>query len=411
MNRFRFNHRTIWMPVGLLAVALGSVSIADAAKSRQAKAPEAFLEPITPLDAAGELDQAQLINPRELIEPSSNAGQGEVVQERYPNGKVKVERQVTLDADGNYVNHGSWRMWNTSEHVIAEGHYDMGRRVGTWTRWFGRGEAPILGQFPFNRFKPPLVSVATFSDDKLDGEWLIVDAEQKKCLQISFSEGKRHGPVISWLPNGKTYQQAAYNYGVPVGDFFEADKNGELKLTGTYIDGRRLVTMTTYHDQKTQKQKKTEELYLAATTVEKTPDEFWNLQFADYTTVGDGMRHGPSKAWYENGSQRHEGLYDMGKKSGTFTFWHANGQVAVTGDYQSDLPHGLWVYWHEMGQKAAIGKYQEGVLLGKWRWWDDNGRLARSTVYDGSERVATDPGEVLELARVPGDASTGTITR
>jgi antitoxin component YwqK of YwqJK toxin-antitoxin module len=397
--------RITWMPALLLAFGLMWVSPAAAAKPQSANEPDFALEPITPLD------EAELINPHELLESAAAQGEVEVVRERYPNGKVHVERQVTLDADGNYVNHGSWRMYNTTEQVIAEGNYDLGKRVGTWTRWFGRGDAPVLGQYPFNRFKPPFVSTSTFSDDQLDGEWLIVDADQRKCVQISFSDGKRHGPVISWLPNGNTYQQAAYNMGVPVGDFFEVDKKGELELKGTYIEGRRLVTMSTHYDQSRQKQLKTEELYLAATTVEKTADDFWTLRFAEYATEGEGMRHGPSKSWYENGTQKHEGFYELGKKSGNFTFWHPNGQVSVTGEFRDNAPHGLWVWWHEMGQKAAIGKYQEGMLVGKWRWWNDEGRLAKSTVYDGSERVTTDPSQVLELARVPEDAGTGTFTR
>lgn len=405
MRACQHYRHALWTLLCLIAAGLGATSSAWAVKPLESGDLEADLEAITPLD------EAQLINPRELIEAATTAGQVEVVRERYPNGKVHIERQVTLDAQGNYVNHGSWKMFNNSEQVIAEGHYDMGKRVGTWTRWYGRGDAPVLGQYPFNRFKPPFVSVATFSDDKLDGEWLVADADQRKCLQISYAEGKRHGPVISWLPNGKTFQQAAYNHGVPVGDFFEIDKKGELELKGTYVDGRRLVTMSTYYDERRQKQQKTEELYLAPTTVETTPDDFWNLRFAEYTTQGEGMRHGPSKAWYENGTQQHEGLYELGKKSGTFTFWHPNGQVSATGDYRNDVPTGLWVWWHEMGQKAAIGKYDDGVLLGKWRWWNENGRLARSTVFDGSDRVATDPGDVLELAHAPEGTGSGTTTR
>jgi antitoxin component YwqK of YwqJK toxin-antitoxin module len=405
MNRRRLERCTYWTPICLVAVGLFTASVAWAAKPPQVRDFAAELEPITPLE------EAELFNPRERIEISATPGQVEVVRERYADGKVKIERQVTLDAEGNYVNHGVWKMFNTSEHVIAEGHYDMGQRVGTWTRWFNRGDAPILGQNPFNRFKPPFVSVATFSDDQLDGEWSIIDADQRKCVQMSLSGGRRHGPVITWLPNGKVFQQAAYNESVPVGDFFEANKKGELDLQATYVDGRRLVTMTTHYDQGRQKQKKTEELYLAATTVEKTPDDFWNLRFAEYATEGEGMRHGPSKAWYQNGAQQHEGFYELGKKSGTFTFWHPNGQVSATGEYQDDVPGGLWVWWHETGQKAAIGKYQGGVLIGKWRWWNEAGRLAKATVYDGSERVATDPGEVLELARIPQDADAPTIRR
>ena len=36
----------------------------------------------------------------------------EVIRERYPNRSVKIEREVTQDAEGNYVNHGSWKMWD-----------------------------------------------------------------------------------------------------------------------------------------------------------------------------------------------------------------------------------------------------------------------------------------------------------
>ena len=77
----------------------------------------------------------------------------------------------------------------------------------------------------------------------MDGEWLVVDAENNKMMQISLSGGKRNGLMITFLPNGKTYHQASYDNGVPVGDVLEADsKTGELKRIATYIDGRRIVT-------------------------------------------------------------------------------------------------------------------------------------------------------------------------
>src|SRR5262245_59309468 len=64
----------------------------------------------------------------------------EVVRERYPDGKVKIERDVTVDADGNYVNHGAWRMWDDSGRLVAEGQFAMGRRSGQWSRSWSRGE-------------------------------------------------------------------------------------------------------------------------------------------------------------------------------------------------------------------------------------------------------------------------------
>ena len=41
-----------------------------------------------------------------------DAGKVELVTERYPNGKVKIEREVGQDAAGNYINQGSYKIYN-----------------------------------------------------------------------------------------------------------------------------------------------------------------------------------------------------------------------------------------------------------------------------------------------------------
>src|SRR5712675_235955 len=84
-----------------------------------------------------------------LIQPAGVSGAPETIRERYDDGKVRIERLVTLDDDGNYVNHGEWKMLSRAGDVIAEGHYDMGKRIGTWTRWNGRQDVPELSEFPF----------------------------------------------------------------------------------------------------------------------------------------------------------------------------------------------------------------------------------------------------------------------
>lgn len=339
--------------------------------------------------------------------PIKSYDEVEVIRERYPDGKVKIERQVSLDADGNYVNHGPWKLYAPSGTVVAEGQFDMGQRVGSWTRWLGREDAKLFSQFPFKQFKPPYASHATFTSGVVDGEWLVVDADNHKMLQISFSGGKRHGLMLTYLPNGKTYQQASYDNGVPVGDVLEADsKSGELKRVSTYIEGRRIITKTAHFNKgkrtrKGELPKKSEEMYLAATTVEKAPDNFWSVTLATYEPQGQDLLHGPSKVWFENGKLQVEGFYERGKRSGTFTYWYANGQVAATGEFTNDLPNDVWVWWHENGQKAAVGKYREGALVADWRWWSNDGKLAQQRTYDGTEATARTPQDVLELGRAP----------
>lgn len=340
----------------------------------------------------------------------------EVIRERYPDGKVRIERQVALDANGNYVNHGPWKQFSPSEVVVAEGQYDMGKRVGNWTRWLGKNDSKIFGQAPFNRFKPPFASQVTFTDGLMDGEWLVVDSDNKKMLQVSLSGGKRNGMVITYMPNGKPHRQASFDHGVPVGDVLEADaKSGELKRVATYIDGRRIATKTTHFERnnrnrnhKAEEMKKSEEMFLAATTVQKTADNFWNVTLAEYESQGKDLRHGPSKLWFESGKRQVEGYYQQDKRNGTFTYWYANGQVAATGEFVEDKPNDVWVWWHENGQKAAVGKYDDGKLVDDWRWWSEDGKLALEKTYNGTEKTASTPKDVLELGRSPSDKSVAT---
>jgi antitoxin component YwqK of YwqJK toxin-antitoxin module len=310
----------------------------------------------------------------------------ETFTERYPNGKVRIQREVALDAEGNYVNHGSWVMWSPEGEVAAEGQYEMGQRIGTWTRWLNHNNSPLLQQAPFNRFKSPFLSQVTFVDGQMNGEWIISDTDQKKCCQTSIKMGKRHGLKITWLSNGKMLRQESFEDGVPVGDVLQLNpETGEPKRVATYLKGRRIVTKTSNFRRGNQKQSK--EMFLAPTTVVKTSDNFWNMQFAKYGDEGDSLRHGLSQHWHPNGQLVLSGQYDHDKRIGNFTYWYANGHKASEGAFRDDNLHGTWVWWHENGQKSAIGQYRDGAYIGQWRWWAEDGKLTKQRVYDGKHKA------------------------
>jgi antitoxin component YwqK of YwqJK toxin-antitoxin module len=385
--------RRIAVGCGALAIALAIHLPALAQQRAQLQMPESF--PNSSTNGSQDLARYQSIG---------GAGEVEIVRERYPDGKVRIERQVTQDEQGNYVNHGAWKMLTTQGEVSAEGQYNMGQRVGLWVRWHGRNDAPIFNEFPFNRFEAPFRSQANFTDGQLDGDWLITDANDRKVMQIALKNGQRHGPAVTWLATGKTFRQATYDQSVPVGDVLEADsKTGELKRAESYVDGRKVITRTAYHNGNRQK-KKSESLYLAATTIQQSPDEYWNFRLAKYVTEGKDLKHGPSKAWFANGRQQFDGSYQFGQRSGTFTYWHENGQVAATGEYKEDRPEGIWVWWHPNGQKSAIGKYEEGALIGEWRWWSEDGKLTKQHEYDGSESITSQDEETFDIGSRPDEA-------
>jgi antitoxin component YwqK of YwqJK toxin-antitoxin module len=329
------------------------------------------------------------------------AGEVELVRERYADGKVRIERQVTLNNEGNYVNHGTWKMYAPSGDVAAEGQYTFGQRTGMWTRWSTRKDSAVFNEAPFNHFKAPFMSQASFTDGKLDGDWIITDSNDKKVMAISFKSGQRYGQATTWTPAGKVLRQVTYQEGIPVGDLLEINpKTGEVARTATYQDGRKIVTKTEYFYGQQKKQKQSETVYLAAKTTEQSSDDFWTTQLAKYTSEGSDLKNGTAKTWYANGKPESDGTYDMGKKTGTFTFWHENGQVASTGEYKNDLAEGTWTWWHDNGQKSAIGKYTSGNLIGEWRWWDDAGKLTKQQTYTGTESAQTAPTPMEEKVDV-----------
>lgn len=397
MDRRQISHQTALGCVALTIVLGGLSHVARADQPARLYMPESFPDALLSDASEGAADDLQT--------GAGAAGEVEIVRERYPDGKTKIERQVTLDANGNYVNHGPWKMFTPSGDVVAEGHFNMGQRVGLWTRWHARNDSPVFGESQWKQFKAPFMSQANFSDGVMDGEWIVTDANERKCMQISLKAGQRHGMAVTWLPNGKIAGQATYDQGVPVGDVLEANsRTGELARAASYVDGRKIITNTTYYSGT--KQKKTETMYLAATTVEQSPDEFWGFRLAKYASQGEDLRHGASKAWYADGKPQQEGFYDYNKRAGTFTYWYENGQVAATGEYKDDRAEGIWVWWHANGQKSAIGKYQDGALIGDWRWWNDEGKLTKQQVYDGTEPISSQSEATLDLGQVLSDGDT-----
>jgi antitoxin component YwqK of YwqJK toxin-antitoxin module len=308
----------------------------------------------------------------------SNAARRETIRERFPDGRLRIEREVTTDAAGNYVNHGRWRMWNTDGELVAEGSYDMGRRTGRWMRCFERDEVPLLSTAPFDQFESPFSAEANFDADQLHGEWIIVDARDRKCSRVALKYGKRNGPAVLWLPDGTVYREAAFRNGAPDGELRQRSTDGKLQTVATYVGGQQLANKVTHFPETLIRQ--SEVSCLVATISEVAADDFWQLRFAEYGVRNEPLRHGSWKCWYANGQQQAEGYFQYDREMGPFTWWHAHGQEAVKGRFVDGRPDGVWTWWHTNGQKAAEGEYRNGRQVGAWKQWAEDGRLVQNMI-------------------------------
>jgi antitoxin component YwqK of YwqJK toxin-antitoxin module len=125
----------------------------------------------------------------------------------------------------------------------------------------------------------------------------------------------------------------------------------------------------------------------------------------------DGVRHGPSLAyfadgkprftggyaddqpdghwiwWRENGRKQSEGDLRAGKLVGAYRLWHDNGQLYVSDTYVDGKPEGEATRYHANGQRAAHGALHDGRKDGLWTFWYPNGVRAREGRYDRGRKI------------------------
>ena len=320
---------------------------------------------------------------------------------------MKVERHVTQDAQGNYVNHGPWKMRDERGRLVAQGDYDLGRRTGTWVRWYrDPAESDLFTKLPYEQFLGPFISQATFKDGQLDGWWIIYDNQMRKISQWTFTAGKRHGASIWWYTNGRKMREAQFRDGEMDGYYMEWAPDGTERVKESYQSGRKLAEkITRYPGGK----KKSQGMYLFARDVEQSPDDWWNCKLLLTNATGKDEQHGPLTIWHPNGNLAFEGEYDHDVQVGPFTWWHANAQQALSGHYDQGKQQGAWTWWHENGQKSIQGHYVHGTPAGRWVWWQEGGQVAQSADLSNSEGLVIDAPRALDPAAPHEHADLATV--
>ncbi len=337
---------------------------------------------------ANEADDDGSSNGGQISQGTSDAPTSEVIKERFPNGSVKIQREVTQDAQGNYVNHGAWKMWDAQGHVMAQGEYQHGERNGTWIRWYKSvTEADLLQKAPYQQFVGPFISTATFKNGQLDGAWTIYDSKKHRISHWEFTNGKRNGTSTWWSPSGHKSREIQFRDGDMDGQFVEWSPEGKPTLNQTYQAGRKLARKESHHAGGA---KKSEGTYLFAKEIEQTPDDWWNLKAMTLTKTGKDEKHGPWQSFHANGQKQIEGTYEHDLQVGKFNWWHANGQKALEGSFEQGKQDGDWTWWYPSGQKSIHGEYAHGNPTGRWTWWKEDGKVAQSADLSHSDGVVID---------------------
>jgi antitoxin component YwqK of YwqJK toxin-antitoxin module len=319
----------------------------------------------------------------------AEAPQTEMVQERYPNGSLHIAREVTQDGQGNFINHGSWKEWSLAGELIGDGQFKRGVRDGVWRRVLTVKDSPLFQTVPYNQYTGPFVSEATLENGRLQGTWIITDAQGRKISEILFNAGVRHGTASWYHSNGRKMQQISFREGETVEEILTWRPDGSLAAKEEFLEGRKLETKTENY---AQNKRKSQGGFLSPRMVVTKEDDWWNCRLATFTAEGKPDRHGAWTAWHPNGQVQVEGLFKFGKPEGEFTWYYSNGQKSAEGSYRNGERHGVWNWWHDNGLKSSSGEFADGKPAGKWTWWNPDGKVAQKADFaDGVPVQALEP--------------------
>jgi hypothetical protein len=106
--------------------------------------------------------------------------------------------------------------------------------------------------------------------------------------------------------------------------------------------------------------------------------------------IADSLRDGYHV--YKDGADRPlmEGRLQAGRREGVWTSYLPNGRVQSRNVYENGVQHGITTVFHENGVLYYSGTQRKGKPFGEWKFYDDKGNLAKIAVYDTSGAIVPD---------------------
>ena len=132
--------------------------------------------------------------------PAPVAGPGEQVQtieEYWPNGELRLSKQVLKAPDGALVNHGGYTRWHDNGQKEYESTYVEGKLEGVETTWHKNGQ---------------------------------------KWVEAHYIAGQKHGPRYIWNESGTKVKEEHYVNGKPHGTWTSWNSSGRIRSQQTFAE-------------------------------------------------------------------------------------------------------------------------------------------------------------------------------
>src|SRR5687768_12566236 len=233
----------LWRSQGIVAIVAAALMFFVAQAAAQSRPGSQKPVVVPPYDGPPiYLDEPEVVAKptivrREMVPP-----------EKYPDGKVRVERQVAYYSDNHVEADGMYREFYPNGQLFVEGQYQRGRQHGEWTFYFDNGKINRKATYnngqpdgAWDVFRPDgtLSAKRSFKNGIRDGEWITYDETGKKPLREEhYVNNKADGVWKVWFPSGKLKQQAGFKEGMRHGTTNEWNESGEKVIEINYADNK-----------------------------------------------------------------------------------------------------------------------------------------------------------------------------
>ena len=327
-------------------------------------------------DASGNLSWST-----EARQPRSTAKEKSVLKDSTSTASIPsvkpsaAKRAAVPDPASDFFHQGHFIHRNSLGEPAAEGEYRQGKRIGRWVRWYRQGEGDMFSGPFYDEFQRPFVAEVEFVDGVMTGLWTVSDSKGRKIGQWELDEDMQpHGKAVWYYANGNKMREVDYDSGLVHGKLQQWEKDGQLRITETYREGRQLTTKSeTYPSGR----KQAEGAYMMAGQINRCACDWWSGTVTT-TKEAEHLQDDKDGLWtwyYEDGRPQMQGVYASGIASGKFTWWYRTGQRQIEGSYIDGKQHGRWDWWYIAGMKQRRGQYSHGDPTGRWTSYNEDGGL------------------------------------
>jgi len=192
-------------------------------------------------------------------------------------------------------------------------------------------------------------------------------------------EGRKTGHWREEYPNGKTFYEADFVEGQPVGEMVRYYEKGALKARMIFEPGAVRTHVRLFYENG--------KLSADGLYVNQLKDSVWTYYSEFDGTVRikesyrDGKLDGMTRNYYPGGEISEEVEWKQGVKEGSWKQYYENGVTRLSGNYKNNLLNGTYEVYFTNSKLKIRGNYFKNKSDGTWLYYDDAGNEIYSLEY------------------------------